>query len=206
MTRNGGIRRHRGFTLIEALVVFAIMAIVMAVMAPVAMTRLRQSQLGALKSTLEGLQQGVINYHTDVTKYPRRLQLLLENPTGGKDGCNAGLSASNANKWRGPYVALNHPYSGAGVDTIGITTADWYVRDSMVRTPSTAATVSSTGRIDIEISAMRSADATYLNTLIDGLVVPPLNGSADTAGSLRWTGVTSGLTVSTTFGFIIVGC
>lgn len=185
---------------------FAIMAIVMAVIAPIGMTRIRQSQLSALKSTLEGLQAGVINYKTDVTKYPARLQLLSNSPVGQKDACDAGLSLTNANRWRGPYVSLNHIADPPRPDTIGVTSNDWYLRDLMVRTPSTAATASSTAKLAIEISAMRSADATYLNTLIDGLIVPPLNGSADTAGTLRWTGVTSGYTVSTTYNFVIYGC
>jgi hypothetical protein len=182
------------------------MAIVIAVMAPLAMNRIRQSQLSSLKSTLDGLQTAILGFRADVTKYPRRLQLLMENPTGGKDACSVGLSATNANKWRGPYVSLSHPYPGAGPDTIGVTVADWYLRDSLIRTPSTAATASSTGRLEIEISPLRSADATYLNTLIDGLIVPPLSGQADTAGSLRWVGVSGGYTLSTTYGFIIAGC
>ena len=184
------------------------MAILIAVMGPVAMTRIRQTQLSALKSTLEGLQDGIINYHTNVSKWPGRLQYLVENPTGGKDACDVGLSLTNANKWRGPYASFSHiDYATAPPsDTIGVTSGDWYLRDLMVRTPATALTASSTGRLEIQISSMRSADATYLNTLVDGLVVPPLNGSADTAGTVRWTGVTSGYTVSTTYGFIIVGC
>lgn len=207
--RNPPNERRPGFTLVEALVVFGIMAIVMAVIAPIGMTRIRQSQLSALKSTLEALQNGIIRYKTDVTKNPARLQLLSNSPVGQKDACDVGLSLTNANKWRGPYVSLNHIADPPRPDTVGVTSNDWYLRDLMVRTPASipvGQSVSSTGRLAIEITGMRTADATYLNTLIDGLIVPPLNGVADTAGSLRWTGVASGFTVSTTFGFVIYGC
>jgi type II secretory pathway pseudopilin PulG len=184
----------------------AIIGIIIAVMVPGALNRIRGNQLTSLKSTLENIQAAIVNFHTDVTKYPLNLEYLSDNPTGGKDICGVGIATANANKWRGPYISLKHPYSGAGADTMGIVSTDWVIRNTMTRNPTTAATASATGRVFIEISPMRSADATELNQLVDGTTVPPLNGTADTSGVVEWTGVTNGLTVSTTWSFLVGGC
>lgn len=202
----------RGFSIVEALMALAIIGIVITVMLPVVMTRIREQQLSTLKSTLENVQTGLINFDADVGKFPLRLQYLSNAPSGVKDICNqntiTGGSTGLGIKWRGPYIVASHVYRGTGPDTIGLAVADWVLRDSLQRTPLTPTNIiSTTGRLAIEISPnLSSDDATDLNTLIDGTTVPPRNGTADTAGAIRWTSITSGFAVSTTFGFVIAGC
>ncbi|MCZ7647651.1 MAG: type II secretion system GspH family protein [Planctomycetota bacterium] len=66
----GRLRRTRGFTLLEMLVVVAIIAILMGLLLPVLAAARRHSRKVATKSTIHNLQIGLDNYRMDWGIYP----------------------------------------------------------------------------------------------------------------------------------------
>lgn len=189
----------------EILVALAIVAVMVATMSTTMIGYWRESQISTLATSLNAMQTGIIQFRTNVTRYPSRLYNLQITPIGEKDLCGiVNISFTNANNWRGPYFTLQ-PIGQP--DTVGFAQGDWIVNDTLVRTPTTASSTTSTGRLDIQIPEMRVEDANELNDLVDGpsTAVPPQSGNTDTAGTVRWGTVTSGLT-RVKYGFVIAGC
>ncbi|MEZ5489907.1 MAG: type II secretion system major pseudopilin GspG [Gammaproteobacteria bacterium] len=90
-TRSKATRDMRGFTLIEILVVMAIIGMLAVMVAP----NLFQQRVGAMRdaalSQISSLETALDSYRLDLNRYPDSLDALMENETG---------SAS----WNGPYL------------------------------------------------------------------------------------------------------
>jgi len=100
----------RGFTLVELLVVMAIIALLAALVAPKVFPKLGKGKTAAAKAQIEMLGQALDHYRLDIGQYPTTAQ---------------GLQALNTNpgveKWEGPYLKKsnipldpwNRPYNYA---------------------------------------------------------------------------------------------
>lgn len=92
--RNGNARR-RGFTLMEVLLVLAILGVIMAMVLPQLLGRQKQANIDATKLSIRGLEQALDLYALDHDgEYPVTnvgLQALL-------------APAGNDNRWKGPYL------------------------------------------------------------------------------------------------------
>jgi len=97
-----------GFTLLEILVVIAILGLLIGLVAPAALRQLGGAKLSVAKQSIERLGVVLDLYKLDVGSYPttdQGLQALVERPTG-------------VDEWNGPYVKgdkvavdpWNHPY------------------------------------------------------------------------------------------------
>jgi len=87
-------RGEAGFTLVEMLVVIAIIGLVMALVGPRVLNYLGESKAKAAKIQIESLSSALDLYYLDVGRYP---------------STNEGLTAlakrpANADAWNGPYV------------------------------------------------------------------------------------------------------
>lgn len=124
---------RRGLTLVEVLIVMAILATLAAVLYPSVAVQLRRGQTSALANQLNYLRESAANYRQNVTKYPFTLtQLTVQPAVGAADLCGAlSLTAGNVAAWRGPY--LNQNIVG------NIPVGDATVRNQLVRNPPTAA-------------------------------------------------------------------
>ena len=94
--RSQGIRGRQGFTLVELLVVMAIIALLAALVAPKVFPKLGQGKTSAAKAQIELFGQALDQYRLDTGRYPtteQGLQSLITNP--GDD------------KWQGPYLKKN---------------------------------------------------------------------------------------------------
>jgi general secretion pathway protein G len=97
--RNRQSRRHHCFTLIEIMIVVAILGMLAALVAPNLIGSLDKAKVKATKSQLVSLKDAVQQYYFDMSEYPQSLENLLVNP--GND------------KWDGPYLdAKNVPKDG----------------------------------------------------------------------------------------------
>jgi len=87
---------NRGFTLVELLVVMAILALLAALVGPKLFGKLGQSKTSAAKAQIELFGQALDQYRLDTGHYPttaQGLQALVVNP--------------GETKWTGPYLKKN---------------------------------------------------------------------------------------------------
>lgn len=76
-TRND-IGRHRGFTLVELLVVLAIIALLASLAAPVVTNSVDRAKEAALKEDLFVLRKALDDHYADKGAYPQELTQLVE--------------------------------------------------------------------------------------------------------------------------------
>lgn len=89
--------RESGFTLLELLVVVAIIGLLAAYVGPRYFTQIGRSEQAVAKSQIEGFAKALHTYRIDVGQYPSTqegLNALVSAPT----------DAAGATKWRGPYL------------------------------------------------------------------------------------------------------
>lgn len=102
-------RKRRAFTLIELLLVMAILAILAAIVIPRFGNRGEQAKVAAAKSDIASYRQAISQFEVDVGRLPTTdegLKALVEQP-------------QNAQNWRGPYLETknikNDPWGNAYV-------------------------------------------------------------------------------------------
>ena len=84
-----------GFSLVELMIVIAIIGLLGAVLAPKVNDALKKARKGTTKTTIMNLKGGIIKYQTDIARYPSSLKDLIKRPKGGDERV--------AKKWDGPY-------------------------------------------------------------------------------------------------------
>ena len=88
-------QRHRGFTLIEIMVVVVILGILAATIGPMFMTTTQDAKVASSKSQIADLESAVERFHVHMDRYPTAeegLKVLVDAPSG------------DDKKWRGPYI------------------------------------------------------------------------------------------------------
>jgi general secretion pathway protein G len=78
MWRKFRVVRAQGFTLIELIVVMAIIALLVSIVAPRYMKSLEKSKEAVLKQDLSVMRDALDKYYGDVGKYPNSLDELVE--------------------------------------------------------------------------------------------------------------------------------
>ncbi len=78
MKRTSAFRPRSGFTLIELIIVFALIGILVGLALPQYKTSLKKAREAVLKEDLFILRKLIQQYHTDKGKYPPSLQALVD--------------------------------------------------------------------------------------------------------------------------------
>lgn len=101
------VRSHRGFTLLELLVVMVIIGLLAAYVGPKYFSQVGKSEVKTARAQIVGFEKALQQYRLDVGRYPtteQGLQALVAKP-------------ANVAKWDGPYLdktvpldPWGHPY------------------------------------------------------------------------------------------------
>lgn len=83
-----------GYSLMEIVIVLAIIGILLGVGVPMLMNRLDESRKSTAKLTLHGYKQAINTFYADTGSYPQELQDLMEKPSDERI----------AAKWASPYM------------------------------------------------------------------------------------------------------
>ncbi len=78
LVRHDGIRVSRGFTLIEMLVVMAVVALLLSIAVPRYFNSLDRSKESALRQNLKVMRDGIDKFYTDQGRYPESLDELVQ--------------------------------------------------------------------------------------------------------------------------------
>jgi len=89
---------HRGFSLIELMVVMVIIGLLAALVAPRLFPKLGKGKQSAAKAQIELLSQALDQYRLDIGSYPST-----------QEGLNALMVNPGQEKWDGPYLKKNLP-------------------------------------------------------------------------------------------------
>src|SRR5512135_2108830 len=90
--------KRSGFTLVELLVVMAIIALLAALVGPKLFPKLGKGKQSAAKAQIELLGQALDQFRLDVGRYPTT-----------QEGLNALAANPGADKWEGPYLKKGLP-------------------------------------------------------------------------------------------------
>lgn len=96
------VRPRRGFTLLELVIVIAIIAVLASVVAPNLVRHAGDAKVQAARSQIEMLGLALEAYHLDLDDYPRSadgLEALRVRPA----------EVSDTEIWRGPYIKRDVP-------------------------------------------------------------------------------------------------
>jgi general secretion pathway protein G len=89
---------HRGFSLIELMVVMVIIGLLAALVAPKLFPKLGKGKQAAAKAQIELLNQALDQYRLDIGAYP-----------SSQEGLMALMANPGQEKWDGPYLKKNVP-------------------------------------------------------------------------------------------------
>jgi general secretion pathway protein G len=84
-------RRQRGFTILEIVIVFILLAGIMAFVGPKIFEQMGKAKSSEAKIRIQQLAGQIEMYKLEVGKYPDNLQALVKQPAG-------------ADRWNGPYA------------------------------------------------------------------------------------------------------
>ena len=102
---NQSFAEERGFTLIEILVVMAIIGMLAVIVAPNIFNQQAGAQIDAALSQISSLEAALDTYRLDVGEYPDSLEGLRENISGRA-------------AWNGPYLRRDVPLDPWGNDYV----------------------------------------------------------------------------------------
>jgi prepilin-type N-terminal cleavage/methylation domain-containing protein len=105
--------KSNGFTLVEVLVVLAILALLAAVLVPAVLSQIRKGDISRITSDLDATRVGIEAFVADVRRYPDSISHLTRAITGSDPDINNEVYPGGLfPKWDGPYMGKVMTSSG----------------------------------------------------------------------------------------------
>ena len=172
-------RLRRGITLVELLVVMAILAVLAGILMPELFRRVTESRGAALATDLRTVGTAAAEFRKDVGRYPSLLtQLVAPITTADTDLCGVTYPAVFAARWRGPY--LDRPLDANGIAAEAAT-----IPNQLLRFPATVTPPDFFGVLVVLAADADSVVAAHVETTFDRTI-----NFAD--GAIRWAPTTAG--------------
>ncbi|MGQ0814706.1 MAG: prepilin-type N-terminal cleavage/methylation domain-containing protein [Gemmatimonadota bacterium] len=172
------MRRRNGFTLVEVLVVVAILAVLSAVLIPTILNQIRKGQIGRVTGDLDAARAAIEAFAADVQRFPGDLEDLTTqiqaSPTD-LDINGVGYPTGLRSKWDGPYM---NKVLEAGILPTGF---GGKIQDDL----DPVLQANGVNYVTIEVLGIAEADFNDIDVTIDGTA----NSST---GQLRWTAANDG--------------
>lgn len=162
-------KNEKGFTLIELVVVIAIIGILAAVVAPQAFKAIDKSRVAAAESDLKAIKSAVINYYTDTSEWPETAETQDE-------ATNTFVTGNNLpSTWNGPYLErwpAKNPWGGEYQYHNDYSDGDVEIKK---------------GYKYILMTNVPDSAKEQLEKDLDGGTVDSSNSTSDSDGVIRWT-------------------
>jgi general secretion pathway protein G len=130
------VRARSGITLVEVIIMLAILAALTALLLPAVQGRIDSGEAAALADNFTQIRRAAVAYRNDVGRYPATLEQLSAKPGTGSvptsDICNQTVPVAGRNAWRGPYIAQQATPGG-------ISTGASRINNTMERNPTNTA-------------------------------------------------------------------
>lgn len=199
---------RKAFTLIEVMVLIAILAILASVAVPNVAAFLDRQRILAAKDALDDISAALVNFDALNTQYPSALNLLTDSirtSAGNSNATNARNSCTGFNTQSGFFTNNqittwnnNGPFFSRPITTAGYNVVIGTLNNTLVRSPSTGANASA-GILQLMAPGVNIDDILLLEPYYDGATV------SSAAGSVRWSAPVNG-TATLTFVLNITGC
>ena len=163
-------RPNPGFTLVEVLVILAILAILAGVLVPSIANQVTKSDISRVSADLGNVRTGVEAFLVDLKRYPGDIEDLVDQPTTADSTLLADAYPSGLiGKWSGPYVDVVLPNDSSLGTGFGASIHDDFVLDS----------INGSGYLGILITSLTRADFMRIDANID-------TDTSTTQGRFRW--------------------
>jgi prepilin-type N-terminal cleavage/methylation domain-containing protein len=167
------IKRRQGFTLVEVLVILAILALLVGVLVPTITNQVRKGDVQSVSSDLGNIRTGMEAFLSDVHRYPGQISHLSNRIVVAQSDIHGAVyPASLVTKWKGPYISKDTVNAGFPTGFGGL------IQNALRKNQNT-------NLIDYEtilITGIASADFYEIDALIDA---PVDTINAKTKGLLR---------------------
>ncbi len=104
------IKKQKGFTLIEIMIVLVVLGLLIAVALPKVSQVLFTGKVNATKTSLSSLSKAIKNFNADTSVWPGNIADLMSPIAGGNSCYNtkslaaSTYSAAQVKNWKGPYM------------------------------------------------------------------------------------------------------
>lgn len=104
------VRKQKGFTLIEIMIVLVVLGLLIAVALPKVSQVLFTGKVNATKTSLSSLSKAIKNFNADTSVWPGNIADLMSPVVGGNSCYNtktlvaSTYSAAQVKNWKGPYM------------------------------------------------------------------------------------------------------
>ncbi len=166
------MRRRPGLTLIEIVVVIAVLLILAVAVTPSMITNLNRDRVSTAVETFQDLTEAMSEMRKDNQDWPGKLSHLARPiTTSDRNVCGVTYASGKVSNWGGPYLDRSVPSTGLPL-SIGV------AKDTLYR----SALSGQDGLLTMEVPSVSQEDALAVNASVDN----DGDVAGRTTGTVQW--------------------